>query len=136
MRMRPVYSVKVADTDQRRPEVSGNIVEFVEYVHGNSDQWLVVSDQQNRLSAGSLTTDHWPLISNSSFIPSYDSRTCRGKVAFVASCARSWQICVKKARFGFTRSTMASEPFTVECVGCGLCRSASRKRMSSPSSWR
>ena len=28
-------------------------------------------------------------ISNSSFIPSKASRTCRGKVAFVASCARS-----------------------------------------------
>ena len=53
----------------------------------------------------------------SSFIPSYDSRTCGGSVALVASCARSWQICVKNARLALTRSTMRNEFSTVECVG-------------------
>ena len=40
-----------------------------------------------------------------------------GNVALVASCGRSWQMCVKNARFGFTVSTILSDFSTVECVG-------------------
>src|SRR5579862_3860116 len=112
MGMRAVHTVEISHAEKRRPELRGNIFEFMEDLHSE------IGSQ----------------ISNSSFNPSYDNRTCGGNIAFVASCGRSWQICVKNARFAFTRSTMRNEFSTVECVGCGLCRSASRKRRSSPSS--
>ena len=57
--------------------------------------------------------------SNSSFSPSCARRTFSGSAAFVASCGRSCEMCVKKVRLGFSRSTIFSEFSTVECVGCG-----------------
>src|ERR1700722_13230315 len=106
----PMYPVKISNTDKSRPEGAGHVVEMVEGQHLNQ-------------------------ISNSSFIPSYASCTPAGNVAFVASCDRSWQICVKNVRLGFTSSTTLSERSTVECVGCGWCRSASRNKMSRPRSF-
>src|SRR6202162_3770363 len=104
-----MHSVKVAHTDERGAKVGGYIVEFVEDLHAHATQ---------------------PQISNCSLIPSKESRTSGGRAALVARCGKSWQIWVKNARCGFTRSTMRSEFSTVECVGCGLCRSASRNKMS------
>jgi hypothetical protein len=33
VRMRPVYAVEVANGDQRRPEISRNVVELMENMH-------------------------------------------------------------------------------------------------------
>src|SRR5579864_6691089 len=71
-------------------------------------------------------------ISNSNFNPSCASLTCGGRSRLVSSCGRSCEMWVKKARCGLSSSTSRTELATVECVGCGLCRRASRKRMSSP----
>ena len=49
-----------------------------------------------------------------------------------AACGRSWQICVKNARRGASFSTDCRDRSTVECVGCGRCRRASRNSTSSP----
>src|SRR5580698_10814953 len=54
----------------------------------------------------------------SSFNPSCASFTLAGSAALVSSCARSWQMCVKYASFGFTSATSASDCSTFECVGC------------------
>lgn len=42
-------------------------------------------------------------------------------------------MCVNKARCGLSRFTSSSDCSTVECVGCGLCRKASRISTSMPS---
>src|SRR5262249_37077731 len=69
-------------------------------------------------------------ISNSSFRPSCARRTCSGRLRLVSACGRSWEMCVKKARRGFSSSTRLSEFATVECVGCGRWRKASRNKIS------
>src|SRR5438105_3484380 len=56
-------------------------------------------------------------ISNSSFNPSWASRTCPGRLRLVSSWGRSWEMCVKNARCGFSSSTSLSELATVEWVG-------------------
>jgi hypothetical protein len=67
--VRAMNAVEVADTNDRRPEISGNVFEFVEDLHQGSDQ-----------------------ISNSNFMPSYANRTPGGREPSVAACGRSWQI--------------------------------------------
>src|SRR5579864_832261 len=73
-------------------------------------------------------------ISNSSLSPSWARRTCSGNDRLVSSWGRSWQMWVKNARRGCNSSTRRRELATVECVGCGRCRSASRNRTCSPRS--
>src|ERR1700687_5880948 len=57
VRMRAMHSVKVADADQRRAEVGGNVFEFVENLHRNdkrrrtSDLGLWTSDLRLWLQA-------------------------------------------------------------------------------------
>ena len=58
-----------------------------------------------------------------------------GNAASVFSCGRSWQMCVKNARRGFSSSTHCRLRSTVECVGCGRWRNASRNNTSRPCSF-
>jgi hypothetical protein len=103
-RVGEVYAVKIADGYNRRPEISRYVFQMMKSLHVETRR------------AGSIT-GYKSQISNSSFIPSYESFTLAGNAALVCSWGKSWQICVKNARRGFSRSTMRNEFSTVECVG-------------------
>src|SRR4029077_806733 len=98
--MAAVDPVKISYADNRRAEICRNFLQRAEYSHA---------------------------MSNSSFSPSCARRTSSGRFLFVSRCGRSWEMWVKKARCGLSSSTSLSEFSTVECVGCGRWRSASRK---------
>src|SRR5438874_13764921 len=103
MPMRAVQTVEIAYADDGRLPVGRDFIETAEDAHQ---------------------------ISNSSFMPSYARRTFDGRWRFVSACARSWDICTKKARRGFSRSTILTDSSSEECVGCGRRRNASRNRTS------
>src|SRR6266849_5538073 len=127
-----VHTVEVTDAEDRGTEVAGNIVEFVKDVHESYEPQRTQRAQRNLgknppiFSLNSLRTlrslrfNLHCQISNSNFIPSNASCTPGGNAALVASCGRSWQMCVKNVRFGFTSSTIFSDCSTVEWVGCGV----------------
>src|SRR5580700_9407209 len=105
--MGPVDPVKIAHANQSGPEVRRNVFEFVEHLHRKASTAENAERAEKKLqpfsdfvpgnlsaTSAASAVDIFSArrqISNSSFIPSKASRTCRGKVAFVASCARSWQ---------------------------------------------
>src|SRR5579872_1191342 len=133
-----VHAVEVAHAQHSAAEIGGKFLEMaVDLQAVLSSRFLVRAPA--RRGGREAQTDGTPAlrfqISNSSFRPSCARRTCGGREALVCSCGRSWQIWVKNARCGCRRSTMRTEFSTVECVGCGLCRSASKKRMSRFCSW-
>src|SRR3954469_20240120 len=104
-----VYAVEIADAYNSRPEIRRKLADGTEELHAQS--------------------------SNSRRSPSWAKRTFAGSDALVSSWGRSCEMWVKKARLGFSSSTSFNEFSTLECVGRGRCRRASRKRMSSPRSF-
>src|SRR5437588_3511308 len=98
-----VYAIEISDADDRRVPLGRKLLEAAEYLHQ---------------------------ISNSNLRPSWASRTFGGRRRLVCSCARSWDICTKKARRGLSLSTIWRDSSSEECVGCGRRRSASRKSTS------
>src|SRR5579862_6773413 len=118
--MRAMHAVEVAHADYGWPEVGRYFFEIAENLQESMSLLVLPPPGLYHYS------------SNSRFKPSYDKRTFSGKSAFVSWWGRSCEMCVKNVRFGLSCSTIFSEFSTVECVGCGLCRKASRNRMSSP----
>src|SRR6476469_5370954 len=117
---------------------AGTLGNFLQHAQVTAMDTIKISYADNRgskICRHFLKRAEYPhAISNSSFSPSCASRTCSGRFLFVSRCGRSWEMWVKKARRGLSSSTSLSEFSTVECVGCGRWRRASRKSMSSPRS--
>jgi len=127
-----------SNADDGRPEVVRDVVEFMESQHRNRKPFFTAEEERvvsrwssvvncNPLQSPELslrgrqaTSDQRPTTDSNLKLqlhPSNANSTPSGSVRFVASCGRSWQMCVKNARFGLPFPRFLSDCPIVECVG-------------------
>src|SRR5215469_1356217 len=92
LRVGPVHAIKIPHADKRGPVAGGNLIECMKNLHRLNELSSSPTPRVESFLHGPLFLRGpaaWAQISNSSFIPSYERRTCFGRVAFVTSCPRS-----------------------------------------------
>src|SRR5271157_1974255 len=110
--MGAVHAVKVAHAHHRGTQIRWYVFEFVEDLH-----WARVLEVELEFEA---------------IVGQAHVFRQRGVGLLMRQIVRDVR---EVACFGFRRSTNLRELSTVECVGCGWCRKASRNRMSRSCNW-